>query len=229
MLKQAQHDDRADIVRDLPIHAVLPDLLAALRRGAIVGPRPTLATGAVLFPCDRAQKGLPHIPVPLQMARRRAVDRSRGFFSGTAFAGIALLGYATAATAEMFRLYPPTVYEIEVACGFVNGQRHTVRVQSKREGLMLMGFRVDFHNVQNPSADAISLTPDAMPVPVSVTPQHEPPHWQRQNQFFDIPAGVYYVTITRPFSSQATELTFRNITVPATTGTGGRGSGCRFL
>jgi hypothetical protein len=94
---------------------------------------------------------------------------------------------------------------------------------------MLRGVRVDFQNVQNPSAAAISLTPEAMPVAASANQSGEPPHWQRQNQFFDIPAGVYRLTITRPEVDQSTTLSFQTITVGATTGTGGRGTGCRFL
>ena len=155
----------------------------------------------------------------------------RGFFSGAAFASIALIGCTNAASAETIRPRPPRVYEIEVACHVVNAQRHTVRIQTPRYGPFFANYRVVFQNVQNASAAPLTLSPQAMPVADAATPAGEDPTRDRQYQFFDIPAGVYDVMIARPpaATSGSTELMVRNITVPATTGTGGRGTGCRFL
>jgi hypothetical protein len=157
------------------------------------------------------------------------VQRSRGFFSSSALASIALLGCAPAAAAETFRPRPPRVHEIEVACHVVNRQRHTIRIQSARggNGSEFQFYRVVFQNVQNASAAPLSLSPNPMPV-TGAFPVNEDPSAVRQNQFFDIPAGLYDVTVAPQYPGGA-ELIVRNITVPATTGTGGRGTGCRFL
>ena len=155
------------------------------------------------------------------------MQRSQGFFSSSALAGIALLGCATAAAAETFQPRPPRVYEIEVACHVVNGQRHTIRIQSSRGGTSFQILRVVFQNVQNASAAPLSLSPNPMPVTGAFS-VNEDTSWFRQNQFFDIPAGVYDVTVAPQYPGGA-ELIVRNITVPATTGTGGRGTGCRFI
>jgi len=142
---------------------------------------------------------------------------------------IALVGFPTAAAGETFWPNPPIVNEVEVACNIVDGQRYTVRVQTKRDGLNFSSLRFDFKNVQGGTGALVGLTPQPSPVSATATVFGYLPYYQLQNQVFDIPPGVYDLTVTRSDQTQRGELILRNVTVPATVGTGGRGTGCKFL
>ena len=132
------------------------------------------------------------------------------------------------ALAQTIRPLPPTVYEIDVACGYADGQRYTVRIQSMKNGVTRFSdYSFNFRNVQGGAT--LSLSPAASNVPASAVIEGPMQYYNRQYQFFDIPAGVYDLTISHsPGSAQSSSLIVTNVSVPVAVTTNGRGTGCRF-